>query len=298
MFISYNYFKKRNGNKTIQNFKEFYREFSNNHEFGGNFTHYDHLVKNRFCDNLQVVYSAILRKSPKNILDIGCGCGQYLPLSKVFSHIEYNGLDYAEKSIQKAKKEFPNVNFYIRDAFDTKFKKNSFDCIILSSVLILYKSEGDQEKLIKECLRIMKSNGILIIVVWNASPLLYISLIVSRWSAFFLKVDTPTDFNGIHFSKHNLNKLVNKCNAKIIEHQKTSAYYGALECIRYLNFLKYKRNFDSKTFESEKQIHPQSIFKDILKQSSGNKVLVYIFYTLAKFIPSSLSFFSVSIISR
>ena len=302
MFTSYNYFQQHNNQKPIKDFKRFYREFSNDREFGGKFTFFDQLIKCRFLNNLSVIYSAILRRSPKNILDIGCGNGSNLLISKMLSHIDYCGLDYAEKTIEIARKHFPDVTFFVRDAFSTKFKKESFDCIILSSVLILYENKNDQEKLINESLRILTRDGILILVAWNASPLLYISMIISRFFGRLNRENLPKDFNGVHFSKSDLIKLISKCNAKITSYQRTSEYYGALECIRYLNFSKYRRVFNDNNYESENRIHPQSLFEDLLKQSSGageeNKLITMLFYSLAKFIPSSLSFFSVSIITK
>ena len=50
MFFTYNYFKQHNNNVPITDYKSFYKEFSNKREFGGEFTNFDHLIKNRFMD--------------------------------------------------------------------------------------------------------------------------------------------------------------------------------------------------------------------------------------------------------
>mgnify|MGYP000906966555 CR=1 FL=1 len=179
MFETFNYFKKYNDNKKIDDFKSFYRNFSNDREFGAAFTNYDHLVKNRFSDSFQVVYNAALRKMPKKILDVGCGNGVNLPISKILP-IDYHGLDYAEKTIQAARKNYPKVTFHIGDAFNMKFKNETFDMLILSSVLILYKSKKDQIALINECMRVLKQDGILVLVMLNAAPMFYLSVKLSR----------------------------------------------------------------------------------------------------------------------
>lgn len=50
MFYSYNYFRQYNNNEEIKDHKTFYKKFSNEREFGGEFTHLDHLVKTRFAN--------------------------------------------------------------------------------------------------------------------------------------------------------------------------------------------------------------------------------------------------------
>lgn len=97
MFISYNFFCQHNEEKEIQNYKEFYKKFSNTREFGGNFTNFDHLKKNRFMNNIGHMSNIVLRQEPREILDIGCGDGINLPISRLFPNIRYEGIDYAEK---------------------------------------------------------------------------------------------------------------------------------------------------------------------------------------------------------
>lgn len=295
MFETFNYFRQYNENQEIQDFKSFYRDFSNSREFGGNFTNYDHLVKNRFCDNFQVVYNAVLRKMPEKILDVGCGNGVNLPISKMLP-VEYHGLDYAEKTIETARKNYPGVHFHVGDAFNMQFENASFDMVILSSVLILYKDKKDQLKLIRECLRVLKPNGVLVLVVWNAAPLLYVSIKLSRLFGRLYKEKLPMDFNGVHFSRAEIARLISEADCKVSESVLTSSGYGVLESVRYLNFAKYRRKFG--TAESEAFVHPQSIGEDLAKQAGRFRPLTCLFYKISKVMPSAFAFFSVNLIEK
>ncbi len=295
MFETFNYFRQYNQDQEILDFKSFYREFSNEREFGGTFTNYDHLAKNRFSDTFQFVYNAALRKMPRTILDVGCGNGVNLPISKVLP-VEYHGLDYAEKAIVAARKNYPNVNFHLGDAFNMNFASETFDMVILSSVLILYKEEKDQIRLVNECLRVLKSDGVLVLIVWNAAPLLNAALKVSRVLGRLFGEHLPIDFNGIHFSRSEVRAIADRCDCVVSESILTSSSYGVLESVRYLNFSKYRRTFGSN--ESEAFVHPQSVFEDLAEQAGRFRFLTYLCYKLSKAIPSAFAFFSVNLVEK
>ena len=97
-----------------------------------------------------------LRKMPEKVIDIGCGSGVNLPLSKWFDFIDYNGIDYAENTLEHSRQVYPNVNFDVQDAFNLDVE-NFFDIVIISSVLILYKEEADRVKLLTNAKNILNN---------------------------------------------------------------------------------------------------------------------------------------------
>lgn len=295
MFYTYNYFRQHNNGEEIKSHKEFYKKFSNEREFGGDFSHYDHLIKNRFMDIYGHMINIFLRKMPKNVLDIGCGAGINLPLSKWFDFIHYTGIDYAEKTLEHSKSVYSSVHFEVQDAFNLDLNEK-FDLAIISSVLILYKEEIDRLKLLENARNILKNDGLLIAIVWKDSWLLKYSIKLSRVIAMMNKVKLPEDFMGIHFTEKEATNMFNKADFKIEERIHTSQFYGALESVRYLNMKKYKRNFGvaEKELGSEKN---QNILQD-LKTESNSNFLMSFFYFMAKFFPSSLSMFSIYILSK
>lgn len=296
MFHTYNYFRQYNQGKEIKNHKEFYKKFSNEREFGSeNFGHYDHLIKNRFMDIYGHMINIFLRKMPKNVLDIGCGAGINLPLSKWFDFLDYKGIDYAEKTLEHSKKLYPKIDFEVQDAFNLNLS-NKFDLVIISGVLILYEEESYRTQLLENAKNVLNENGILVAIVWKDSWLLKSSIKISRVIAKIKSVKLPEDFMGIHFSETEAIHMFDKANLRVEEKIHTSSLYGALESVRYLNMKKYKRNFGKaeKELGSEKN---QNILKDLQKESDSN-ILMYFYYLFAKYNPSSLSMFSIYVLRK
>ena len=295
MFYTYNYFRQHNDDKEIKNYKEFYKKFSNEREFGGDFSHYDHLIKNRFMDIYGHMINIFLRKMPKDVLDIGCGAGINLPLSKWFDFVNYTGIDYAEKTLEHSKNVYPRVNFEVQDAFNLNLKQK-FDLAIISGVLILYKEESDRLKLLENAKNYLKDDGFLIAIVWKDSWLLKYSIKLSRVIAKIKNIKLPEDFMGVHFSQKEAMDMFEKANFKVEEKIHTSQYYGTLEAVRYLNMKKYKRNFGAgeKNMGYEKE---QNILKDLKKESDSNFLMTF-YYFIAKYFPSSLSMFSIYVLSK
>ena len=200
MFYTYNYFRQHNEDKEIVNHKEFYKKFSNEREFGGGFSHFDHLIKNRFMDIYGHMINIFLRKMPKDVLDIGCGAGINLPLSKYFDFVNYVGIDYAEKTLEHSRSIYPNIHFEVQDAFNLNPKKK-FDLSIISSVLILYKEENERLKLLENAKNILKDDGLVVAIVWKDSWLLKYSIKLSRIIAKIRKIKLPEDYGYSFYTK-------------------------------------------------------------------------------------------------
>ena len=296
MFKTFNYFKQHNDNQPISDYKTFYRHFSNTREFGGDYSHLAHLVENRFVDNHQMVYKAILRQLPRKILDVGCGNGVNLPFSKIFEQIEYHGLDYAERAISSARKIYPNVKFHVGDAFDMEFESGTFDLVILSSVLILYNNPVDQKRLISECLRVLTKNGVLVLIVWNNAPMLRWSIQLSRVLGRIANEKLPDDFMAVHFSSKEIAKLLDISGGVLLTQAKTSELHGVSEAVRHLSFAKYRRSFG--TSESELFSHQHDALDDLIMQSPNHQKLVRLFYLIAKIFPRAFSFYSIYLVGK
>lgn len=297
MFIGYNDYRKLTTSVDSKDYKSFYKEISNKIEFGGAFTNYDYLVKYRFMNIFQPVFNAILRRHPSNILDIGCGNGVHLPISRMFPLIEYHGLDYAEKAIENARKEFPHVVFHVEDAFNTSFDDKSFDMIILSSVLILYKEEDERLKLLREVERILKNDGVFILIVWKENVFLKKAIQLSRLLGRLLKYEPLNDFMAVYFSERDIKRMANKISFKIREAIHPSALYGVLESVRYLNLSKYNRVYGKSESEAL-VVHSQNILEDLKQQAGRLKWLTVSCYYLSRAAPCLFSHHSIYIMEK
>lgn len=99
-------------------------------------------------------------KGCKRVLDIGCGTGHpSLYLTKDVGSII--GIDKSEKMIEIAKNKLSrsgavNTSFEVGDAENLRFRKGSFDAIILCGSLATF---SDQEQALREIKRVLKMNG-------------------------------------------------------------------------------------------------------------------------------------------
>ena len=95
-------------------------------------------------------------------LDLGCAGGNFV--YEMSNRCKSVGIDISPtiKNRAFAQKQQTNLNFVMADGFNLPFKDHSFDAILLGG--ILQAVERDSE-LIKECHRIIKKGGILVLYV-------------------------------------------------------------------------------------------------------------------------------------
>ena len=95
-------------------------------------------------------------------LDLGCGGGNFIyEMSKRCKSVGVD-INLNIKNLAFAQKNQANLNFMMADGFNLPFKENSFDAILLGGTLQAVKQDNE---LIKECYRILKEDGILVLYV-------------------------------------------------------------------------------------------------------------------------------------
>ncbi len=296
MFILKNYFRQYNNDQAIDNYKEFYKQFSNEREFGGNFSSLDHLIQNRFTSIFGHINNIILRKRPKKILDMGCGNGINLQFSDCYHrYLEYFAIDYAEKTVETAKATYPNAKISCMDAFNMSFEDKSFDMVILSSVYILYEKKEDRIKLLNEAKRVLKDDGVLVLNVWNEAPMIKFSIFISEIIAKFKKIKLPQDFMGYMFTHSDIKSEISLAGFHLTETIFTAKDHGVLDSVRYLRLERYNRNF--KNQKQENLSFSQNIESDIA-QTSGSKLLTKILFNISKLFPSLFYFYSINLLTK
>ena len=105
----------------------------------------------------------------KRILDVGCNVG--IILNSADNTNSKNGFDLNKDTIRIAKminaKENLDAKFYVEDVFLSKFKKNSFDILILANVMPSFDYGKDKytfedcRSLINKCSAYLKKGGVL-----------------------------------------------------------------------------------------------------------------------------------------
>ena len=99
------------------------------------------------------------------ILDIGCGMGReaFCLHDKGF---RVTGIDISEKVIETAKQfaleSKRNIEFLLTNGLELPFENDTFDVVIMwSQTFGLFYEEENKLHILKECSRVLKSNGIL-----------------------------------------------------------------------------------------------------------------------------------------
>lgn len=96
------------------------------------------------------------------LLDLGCGGGNFAyEMSKKCKSV---GVDINPniKNLGFAQKHQPNLNFMIAEGLNLPFRDNGFDAILLGGTL---QAVEQDDELIKECYRILKEDGTLVLYV-------------------------------------------------------------------------------------------------------------------------------------
>lgn len=101
--------------------------------------------------------TSLLKKEVKGkvVLDLGCGSGVYtMELASFGANVV--GSDFSSGMIEIAKRENPNIKFYLENAKKTHFGNSKFD-VVCSSLMVHYFKE--LKPLFKEVNRILKDKG-------------------------------------------------------------------------------------------------------------------------------------------
>jgi SAM-dependent methyltransferase len=111
---------------------------------------------NYFLKNSQ---KFILENRQKKILDLGCGDGNLVfDLKKIEKTMNITGIDLYLSAKQKESPAFLSA-----DAFALPFAQNSFDLILSTWSVFTYEPLGRLSQLLVEAMRVLQSNGSLII---------------------------------------------------------------------------------------------------------------------------------------
>ncbi|MGM5469135.1 class I SAM-dependent methyltransferase [Flavobacteriaceae bacterium LMO-SS05] len=158
----------------------------------------------------------------KNLLDVGCGTGDFLKIAKQ-NHWSVSGIEPNEKARELANKKTDNSVF--RNEQLLKFKPNSFDVITLWHVLEHLPKPEEHMSIFN---RLLKPTGTLVIAVPN-----YKSYDAQHYKNYWAAYDVPRHL--WHFSKNAISKLAISNTMTVVKTRplKFDAYYVCLLSEKY-----------------------------------------------------------------
>ena len=108
----------------------------------------------------------------KYIIDVGCGGGRYSNALMNFGAKKVIGIDYADKSIALAKKNYKRKNliFKKQNVLNISFKSNEFDIVFSNGVI---HHTNDLKKGIREAVRVCKKGGYIWLFLYGSGGIFW-----------------------------------------------------------------------------------------------------------------------------
>ena len=143
-------------------------------------------------------------------LDLGCGGGQFV--YEMSKRCKCVGIDILPtiKNRALAQRLQSNVNFMRADGLNLPFKDGAFDKCFLTALPVV----NDQEKLLKECWRILKEKGVLVHIIVEGYSIgikkMYNNKLFKLIIRMFNLPPTPSDFEKNYLNELSITKCYNE----------------------------------------------------------------------------------------
>jgi 2-polyprenyl-3-methyl-5-hydroxy-6-metoxy-1,4-benzoquinol methylase len=187
---------------------------------------YARLLKRRKIDIQNIANLLSKDNSDIRILDVGCSNGSFVFIAKSLG-LQAEGVDPSEKAVNDGIKRGLKLHLGILN--DIAFDNDTFDAITLHEVI---EHVSDPISLLKECARILRPNGILLVGTGNTESWSR-HMQKSRWNFFDMKQ------HGGHisfFSPKSLNILASRTGfsvVKVVTHSVSFCEKGEIPYILY-----------------------------------------------------------------
>lgn len=159
-----------------------------------------------------------------NILDVGCGSGEYLDIAKIYS-CQYFGIDFSEKMVEAAiekshKTKLTNINLCCANAENLPYRDRYFDVVLGIGLIEYFKNPM---LMIEELKRVLKPRGILIMQSYRYNFYDFCSKAVYTLYQRLFKRDTGVskkqeDVLHKRYAKHDLDKILRNHGFTILDY--------------------------------------------------------------------------------
>jgi SAM-dependent methyltransferase len=218
MSRSKDYIFETQGNKIqlVGNFEEFYKnvddpwdQTSKESEIAS----YYKFSRKRLIDCI------LLLNCHNSIIEIGCGLGNVTNIiKKNFEQSFVSGFDISKTAIQKSRKEYSNISFYVEDIASNNFEYDQPADVVILSQMLWYVLE-DLDVVIKNINSILTENGHVIIQMAFLNNQNYGKDIIDGFSGL------------VRYCENNINDMF-EIVYKDFDNSKTFDYNDGIVCLR------------------------------------------------------------------
>ena len=117
----------------------------------------------RFSHPLRLEWLPQHLRPEDRILDHGCGYGRVLDQLSGAGYGNAVGTDFSESMLLRCRSKFPRLTLVLVDGQTLPFRNQSFDAVLLFTVLTCIPGDDDQRALLAEVRRVLRPGGILYI---------------------------------------------------------------------------------------------------------------------------------------
>lgn len=131
-----------------------------------------------------------------NVLDLGCGNGRLYYFLKQ-KEVDYLGVDNNSNLLEHARNNFSEAKFQLDDMSDMHLPEEAFDNIFSIAAFHHIPSKKLRKKVIQSIHRSLKTDGILILTVWNLFQFKNIGKFLKMIGSWILHLGLKTSWNDL-----------------------------------------------------------------------------------------------------
>ncbi|MBU0727682.1 methyltransferase domain-containing protein [Patescibacteria group bacterium] len=135
-------------------------------------------------------------KHDGNTLDLGCGNGRLYEFLKP-KNVNYLGIDHNSHLLDKARESYPEARFELDDMTDVDLPEEAFDNIFCIAAFHHIPGRKMRKHVADNMHRSLKTDGILILTVWNLFQFKYLKALLKAIVTCILHLGLKTAWNDL-----------------------------------------------------------------------------------------------------
>ncbi|MBN2087917.1 class I SAM-dependent methyltransferase [Candidatus Peregrinibacteria bacterium] len=129
-------------------------------------------------------------------LDLGCGNGRLYEFLKQ-KEVDYLGVDHNSHLLDKAKENYPECRFQLADMMDLNLPEEAFDNIFCIASFHHIPGRKMRKEVSESIRKSLKTDGILILTVWNLFQLKYLNTLLKSILSFIVHFGFKNAWNDL-----------------------------------------------------------------------------------------------------